>query len=204
MILQVLENIILLVLLLTSLNAGVAYSAQQFYITASPGDSCPRHATCFTLSKFTDYTDSRTSNNDSHVTLHFLPGHHTLDRELTVSNKSNFSMVKHGKMEERDRKVFVECVNQTGTFTITSTTSVSLKDMNFIGCENTNLVAHVQNLTIENSIFQGTAETSDSKSTDRRTLVLHDVHLTRILESTFTSTTRPLTLVNCSLWIHKI
>ena len=126
--------------------ADITYS-KVHYITPSPDDPCPQNSSCLTLSQFT----ARSSHNETDISLLFLPGNHTLDRELLLAQVNNFSMTKEGLDNET---VYVECSTHYGRFRISETTSVSLKNLHFIGC-GSNSVSQVKWLTITGTTFQG-------------------------------------------------
>ena len=141
------------------------------YITPSPDGLCPQNSSCFTLSQFA--TDLR--SNETDISLLFLPGNHTLDRELSLA-QVNISMRKGGLHNET---VFVECLTRLGRFHISDTIFVSVKDLHFIGCGN-NIVSQVKWLTITRSTFQDVQ--------DRHTvLVLNEVSNGTIVKSSFLS-----------------
>ena len=131
--------------------ADVIYS-KVHYITPSQNGPCPQNSSCLTLSQFT----ASSSHNETDISLLFLPGNHTLDRELLLAQVNNFSMTKDGLDNET---VFVECSTHMnyGRFRISETTSVSLKGLHFIGC-GSNSVSQVKWLTITGTTFQDVQE----------------------------------------------
>ena len=129
--------------------ADVTYS-KVHYITPTPNGPCPKNSSCLTLSQFAANSSSSINDTDIHVSLLFLPGNHTLDRELLLSQVNNFSMTKDGLDNET---VFVECSTHYGRFRISETTSVSVKDLHFISC-GSNSVSQVKWLTITGTMFQ--------------------------------------------------
>ena len=148
--------------------ADIAYS-KVHYITPSADGPCPQNFSCLTLSQFA--TDSR-----SNVSLLFLPGNHTLDRELSLTLLDNISMAKGGLDNE---VVFVECSTHSGRFNISDTIFVSINDLHFIGC-GSNIVSRVKWLTITGSTFQDVH--------DRDTvLVLSEVSNATIVKGSFLS-----------------
>ena len=145
------------------------------YITPSLDSPCPQYASsCLTLSQFA----ANSSHNETDVSLLFLGGNHTLDRELLLAHGHNFSMSKYAKDNET---VFVKCNSQLGRFDICETRYVSIKNLTFIGC-GCNRVSKVTRLTIADSTFQKVQE----KST---VLVINDVIATNIDRSQFLNNT---------------
>ena len=141
-----------LLLFLLTYYADSTYS-EVHYITPSLDSPCPQYASpCITLSQFA----ANSSDNETNVSLLFLPGHHTLDQELLLAHGHNFSMSKCAKDNET---VFVKCISQLGRFDISEITSVSIKGLYFIGCSS-NRVSQVIWLTIADSSFQGVQDES--------------------------------------------
>ena len=160
----------LLVLLLV--YANTTYS-EVHHITPSNGP-CPQNSSCLTLSQFaanSSYNDSETD-----ISLLFLPGNHTLDRELFLTQGNNFSMTKDGLENET---VYVKCSNQSARLWISDTISATIKDLHFIGCGD-NKLYHVSWLTISGTTFQGVTN-RDS------VLELSDVSAATIVTSSFLS-----------------
>ena len=120
------------------------------YITPSLDGPCPQNSSCLTLSQFA--ADSSYIETDT--SLLFLPGNHTLDRELLLAQVNHFSMTKDGVGNET---VLLECSTYSGRFHISETTSVSINGLHFIGCGSNN-VSQVNWLTITSSTFQGVQE----------------------------------------------
>ena len=150
--------------------ADLAYS-EVHYIRHSLDSPCPQNtSSCLTLSQFTAVS----SHNKMDISLLFLPGNHTLDRELLLAHGHNFSMSKYGKDNER---VSVECVSQLGRINISEATSVSIKGLHIIGC-GSNRVSQVTWLTITDSIFQDVED-------NRTVLELNRVAIANVERSQF-------------------
>ena len=120
------------------------------YITPSLDGPCPQNSSCLTLSQFA----ANSSYIETDTSLLFLPGNHTLDRELLLAQLNNFSMTKDGVGNET---IFVKCSTHSRRFHIRETTSVSIHGLHFIGCGSNN-VFQVNWLTITSSTFQGVQE----------------------------------------------
>ena len=142
------------------------------YITHLPDGPCPQNSACITLSQFA----ANSNHNETDISLLFLPGNHTLDGELFLSQVNHLSMTKDGLDNET---VFVECSSYSGRFHISETTSFSIMDLNFIGC-GCNNVSQVKRLTITRSTFQGVQE-------ENTVLMLNDVSVATIVETAFLS-----------------
>ena len=132
--------------------ADFTYS-KVHYIRSSLDSPCPQNvSSCLTLSQFA----ANSSHNETDISLLFLPGNHTLDRELLLAHGHNFSMSKYEKDSET---VFVECISQLGRFNIIEATSASIRSLHFIGC-GSNRVSQVTWLTIADSTFQDVEDNS--------------------------------------------
>ena len=142
------------------------------YITPSLDDPCPQNSSCLTLSQFA----ANSSYIETDTSLLFLPGNHTLDRELLLAQVNNFSMTKDGVGNET---IFVECSTRSGRFHISETGSVSINGLHFIGCGSNN-VSQVNWLTITSSTFQGVQE-------GNTVLVLNKVSAATIVSCSFLS-----------------
>ena len=151
--------------------ADTVYS-KVHYITPSLDGPCPQNSSCLTLSQFA----ANSSYIETDTSLLFLPGNHTLDRELLLAQVNNFSMTKDGVGNET---IFVKCSTHSGRFHISETTSVSINGLHFIGCGSNN-VSQVNWLTINSSTFQGVQE-------GNTVLVLNEVSVATIVRCCFLS-----------------
>ena len=126
-----------------------AHSQAHYHIRPSLDVHCPGDP-CLTLAQFaagsTSYLD-----NETNISLSFLPGNHSLDRELSLSHADNFSMTKD---IAGNGTVFVECCSQSGRFNISETTFATVKGLHFIGCGG-NRVRQVEQFIVEDTIFEG-------------------------------------------------
>ena len=179
-------------LLFLLVYADFVYS-KVHYITPCNHESldspCPQNASsCLTLSQFA----ANSSHNETHVSLLFLPGHHTLDQQLLLAHGHNFSMNKYTKDNET---VFVECISRLGRFDISETISVSIKSLNFIGC-GSNRVSRVTWLMIADSTFRGVKDQST-------VLEINNVSTTKIVRSMFLNNTLEHYDSNTSLYLKS-
>ena len=180
-----------LLLFLLAYYADFVYSKVHYI---QPSESlvtpCLQNASSyFTLSQFA----ANYSHNETHVSLLFLPGHHTLDQQLLLAHGHNFSMSKYAKDDET---VFVECISRLGRFDISETISVSIKNLNFIGC-GSNRVSQVTRLVIADSTFRGVEDQST-------VLVINNVSTTKIVRSMFLNNTHEDYNSNTSLYLGSL
>ena len=100
------------------------------HITPSPNVLCHQEESCLTLSQFAANSSSY-HGNETNISLHFLPGNHSLDRELSLTYVDSFSMTKDA---QDNKTLFVECTSQSGRLDINEIIFASIKDLHFIGC----------------------------------------------------------------------
>ena len=127
-------------------------SEVHYYITPSRNVPCLAHDPCLTLSQFADNSSSHVSN-ETNISLYFLPGNHSLDKEVFLLHLHSFLMTKTVQ-QNYGNIVFIECGSQSGRFSISETIFASIKDLYFIGCGG-NRVSQVEQLVVEDTIFQG-------------------------------------------------
>ena len=181
-----------LLLFLLAYYADLVYSKVHYIKPSELLDSpCLQNASsCLTLSQFA--ANSNFSHNETHVSLLFLPGHHTLDQKLLLAHGHNFSMSKYAKDNET---VYVKCISLLGSFDISETISVSIKSLNFIGC-GSNRVSRVTWLMIADSTFRGVEDQS-------AVLVINNVSTTKIVRSMFLNNTLEHCDSNTSLYLKS-
>ena len=136
-------------LLFLLVNADSAHSQVHYYITPSLNVPCSQDP-CLTLSQFAANFISYLGN-ETNIFLSFLPGNHSLDRELSLSHADTFSLAKD---LGDNGTVFVECDSQSGRFNIRETTFATIQGLHFIGCGG-NRVSQVEQFIIKDTIFQG-------------------------------------------------
>ena len=170
-------------LLFLLVYADSAYSQVHYYITPSLNVSCPQDP-CLTLSQLAADSNSYLGN-EANISLSFLPGNHSLDRELSLSQADNFSMAKD---IGGSGTVFVECDSQSGRFNIIETTFTTVQGLHFIGCGG-NRVSQVEQFIVEDTIFQGV----EGRGT---ALMLNEVSAASIARSLFHSNTHSSTFEN--------
>ena len=139
----------LLLFLLVCTDSGSSHWQVHCYIRSSLNTHCPGPGDrCLTLAQFAADSTSYLSNV-TNISVFFLPGYHSLERELSLSHADNFSMTK---CIEGNGTVFVECGSQSGRFNISETIFATIKGLHFIGCGG-NRVSQVEHFIIEDTIF---------------------------------------------------
>ena len=152
---------------------SVANSQVHYYIRPSLNVHCPQ-APCLTLPLFA----ANSISNETNISLSFLPGNHSLDRELSISHADHFSMAKD---IGDNRTVFIVCDhdNLSGLFNISATKFIAIKGLHFIGCGG-NRVSQVGQFIVEDTVFQG----AEGRGT---VLALNEVNAANITRSSFIS-----------------
>ncbi len=168
-------------LLFILVYADSVHCLAHFYISSSVNIHCPGDPPCLTLAEFAANFSSNISS-ETNISLSFLPGNHSLDREFSLSHAHNFSMTK---VIGGDENVFVECGSQSGRFNISETNYAMIKDLHFVGCGG-NRVSQVEQFIIEDTIFEGVEGGGTA-------LVLSEVTHVSISRSAFLSNTHDST-----------
>ena len=158
------------------LYAEFAYTHVYYITPSSNASACPQNH-CLPLSEFAADSTSYLGNQ-TNISLSFLPGNHSLDGELFLSQAAYFSVTKD---IEGNGTVFIECGSQSGRFSISEMTFVVIKNLQFIGCSG-NGVIQVEELVIEDTIFQGVEDRGTA-------LTLNNITTARISSSLFHSNT---------------
>ena len=129
-------------------------NGEILYITPQPDEIVCPHYPCISLSQFAANSSSSISNS-SNITLYLLPGHHTLDNEILVSNVYSFIVTNYMRDEGA---VLVECNTSLVRLNVNLITFVHIKGwLHFIGCGR-NKISMVDELVIEDVIVEGVVD----------------------------------------------
>ena len=153
-----------------------AVHGKEIYISTPSASSQDRSTLCHqdcssSLSQFSEGDEC--NGSDSNISLIFLPGNHSLDRELYLSGAYNLSL-----SAQTVGMVFIECVNQLGRLNIRDTAFVSMSGLHFVGCDGNSVSNITESLTVEDTIFQGVEGGGTA-------LWLNDVSTASIIRSEF-------------------
>ena len=153
---QLAMHVILIVVLLLVVVMLHVVDGDKIYITPQPDEIvCPQFP-CTSLSRFATNSSSYISNG-SNITLHLLPGRHSLDDEIMVSYADGFIMTNY--LQSGDT-VLIECSNYLGRLSINLTTFVCIKGgLHFIGCRGSK-ISMVDELVIEDIVFEGVLDST--------------------------------------------
>ena len=145
-----------LTLLLLSAIQSVCFTQSTYYIKPTPDTPCPAEP-CLTLSEYAQ-GHFLTSN----TTLIFLPGNHSLDRDIAVTNVTRFVMLGDST-DDPDITTRIACTSPAGfVFQDISEVQVHLMEVNSCGNNEHSamLVSSVTQLQIINSTFHDSRNTS--------------------------------------------
>ena len=117
---------------------------EHVYITPSNDVDCPVE-TCLTLSKISSNINNYTTGNMTVFIL--LPGNHSLDALLSISNILEFQMVTNETF-----MVSIHC-KPSARIEIFDVSTALISGLKFIGCEDSS-ISSVNTLTIWNSTFE--------------------------------------------------
>ena len=123
----------------------------MYFIKPSQNSSCHPEQTCLTLSHLADNSTRMLKNS---MALLFLSGNHIINVKLSVGNLDMFSMSNFN-----EETVSITCSSQSGSFDISQTTTVSVRNLHIIGCGGI-YIKHVSQFILENTTFQGSNGTA--------------------------------------------
>ena len=148
------QKLLLLLMLLTSCSAQSTY-----YVTPTPDTPCPGEP-CHTLS---EYVAGQYFNNlPVNTTMEFLPGNHTLEQTISVTNLIWLTL--HGDSSSLPEVTSrIECTWPAG-FVFTNIAELHISALAFISCGHHNSAAvtitSVQQSDISDCIFQNSSNTN--------------------------------------------
>lgn len=101
------------------------------FITPLPNDfSCPA-ASCLTLSQFATNLDSY---NDSNITLHLLPGNHSLNSELLLTDLAKVSIISYITDSTKVWSSNIDCI-LSARIHIYNVKTVQISGVKFTNCQ---------------------------------------------------------------------
>ena len=131
---------------------GLCSAQNTYYIKPKPDDLCPGDP-CYTLSEYADNNDFQ--NLTLNATLCFLPGNHTLEQTISVTNLMSLSL--HGNSSHREVASRIICTWPAG-FVFTGIAELHLSELAFISCGQSDGAAvnirSVEQTDISGCIFQ--------------------------------------------------
>ena len=130
----------------------------MYYISPSSSDPCPEEV-CLTLSQFAENAINFFDSNTTTCTLQLLPGNHTLDTNLAVTNLESFKMLSNLTTAEPmlssrvslDTKITCSRLSMINLNTISQ---LYIGGIEFVRCGGIK-IGSVNNFTLFNSYFDG-------------------------------------------------
>ena len=142
------------VLLLVSLSSPTSTAPSVYYVKPTPDTKCPGNP-CFTLS---EYAQNASQYFNSSGTFHFLPGNHTLDRDIPVYKVSSMSFL--GEQDNASQLLSWVSCTEPAFFNLTQVQDMKIHALGFRRCgTGTSLprvfyFTSVHQFAIENSKFE--------------------------------------------------
>ena len=138
-----------------------------YHITPSQdATSCPLHS-CMDLSELAATIDF-SSENETNITLLFLPGNHSLDRKLVLINSKNIYITKPSV----SGTVYIECASKVGRVIINNVTEALIEGLLFVGCGG-NLFSMIDDFKIMSCVFKGIAGSSTAVILNETTAIIN-------------------------------
>ena len=133
---------------------GFCSAQNTYYVKPKPDYPCPGDIDpCYTLSEYADNNDFQ--NLTLNATLCFLPGNHTLEQTITVTNLMSLSL--HGNSSYREVASRIICTQPAG-FVFTGIAELYISTLAFISCGHNDSAAVnitlVEQADISGCIFQ--------------------------------------------------
>ena len=155
-----------LILILISLSQIQNNDGALYYIKTTENETCPTPSQqCLTLSAF-----STSGSSDVNTALIMLPGEHSLNVNISISNVENITMYSL-----TDISATITCVSSS-RFSFDSIALVSIRNVNFMGCGG-NMVNDVSEFLLQEVTFRGQPDSGTA-------LTLINTHA-EIIDSTF-------------------
>jgi predicted outer membrane repeat protein len=114
-----------------------------YYLTPSSSQRCPEK-NCQHLSEFS----ANVSNDDDNITIVLIPGKHSLNQNLSLSNLISLSLYSL-----TDSSATIECAS-SGFISFEDIERVYIHNVNFVGCGG-NLVKNVDEFILQETTFEG-------------------------------------------------
>ena len=123
------------------------------YIIPTDGEPCSVEV-CLTLSQF---AENSAHNLDSNITLFIIGGNHDLDREISLSNKEQISILSANDSIEGSRSV-ITCSMHNARFSLVGSSQAHIRGIEFVGCDSH--IIRVEQAFIINSKFLNSSQSS--------------------------------------------
>ena len=149
---------VLFLFLLFSTRTCSSGVAPVYYVKPTPDTKCPGNP-CFTLS---EYAQNASQYFTSNGTFDFLPGNHSLDRDITVFNVSSVSLSFIGQQSNASQVLSWITCTEPAFFNFTRVKEIKVDALGFSSCGRGNISDRpcalyfdfVLHFSIENSFFE--------------------------------------------------
>ena len=186
------QNIKYVSLLLTFIVGMHLASCEMHYIVPTQ-DDCSM-SSCLTLSQFAD--NVATYIESSNITLFITGETHCLNKSMSVSNLSKFSLLS---INVTGSSSVITC-SEDASLTFSNIFSIMIGGLKFVGCSD-NSFDLVNQLTIKHLIFEGRSKGGTSLIITNSTVSITDTSFKSNTGGTFKNVTiyRPQTVISHSL-----
>ena len=168
------QNLLLLLILLTSCCAQSIH-----YVTPTTDTPCPGEP-CYTLSQYA--ADKKFNNLPANTTMEFLPGNHTLEQTISVTNLTRLTLRGNSSwLPEVASKIVC---TQPAEFVLTGITELCISLLGFFSCGHNDSAAvniiSIQHSSLSNCSFYNSISTGRYNDSGRGALYIQncDVILT--------------------------
>ena len=156
-ILKMLQVVLVLGILLSTIQIDLAIPANGKFgyhvISVIPSPDAPCNETelqCLTLSQIANSSSNYIGAN---MTLHFLPGEHSLDSTLLIKNSDSLYA------SSLDSNVTIACSHSSASFEFSNISVVHISGLTFTGCTG-NKFTNITQLTLEDTKFIGNKDST--------------------------------------------
>ena len=122
------EYTVIITVLLVSLSSSVSTAPAVYYVKPTPDTKCPG-SLCFTLS---EYAQNASQYFTSSGIFHFLPGNHTLDRNIPIYEVSSVSFV--GEQDNASQPLSWITCTEPAFFNLTQVQVIKIHALGFRHC----------------------------------------------------------------------
>ena len=112
-------------------DQGNCGSQMDIFVRAANTQDCNGKQSCYNLS---EYLSSPHCNFSSNTTIHFLPGIHLLEENITVSGVSNLTLVGSSTNSSQGPTSTIQCSGVQVGLAFQHTTNLSIMKLSFINC----------------------------------------------------------------------
>ena len=150
------------VLLVASLSSCLSSAASVYYVKPTPDTECPGNP-CFTLSEYAQNVSQYFTSNG---TFEFLPGNHSLDRDITVFDVSSVSISFIGERSNASQVLSWITCTEPAFFNFTRVQEIKVDALGFRSCGRGTQLPRalyfdsVHHFSIENSLFEHNLDTT--------------------------------------------